>query len=109
MIKLDEDALICDLAETYHIFDYMSHPASFIATLAAGLRDDSRIKQKISDRKAPLNTILLAGITDRLSVLLSGDEAKLIAKSFLVEKEEKKEFNGFASGAEFDAAWAALG
>ena len=46
MIRFDEDALICDLAETYHIYDYRSLPVKLVATLSAGLRDDSRIKLK---------------------------------------------------------------
>ena len=46
MIRLDRDALICDLAETYHIYDMRSLPLQTVATLSAGLRDDSRIKMK---------------------------------------------------------------
>ncbi|MBQ4177615.1 MAG: hypothetical protein II640_09125, partial [Lachnospiraceae bacterium] len=48
MINADEDALICDLAETYGIFDMESLPVKLVATLAMGLRGDSRIKMKIS-------------------------------------------------------------
>ena len=48
MLKTDEDALICDLAETYHIYDWQSYPLGLIATLAAGLRDDSRIKMRLA-------------------------------------------------------------
>lgn len=107
MILLDEDALICDFAETYHILDYTALPATLAATLAVGLRDDSRIKCLMADRKASVDTILLAGIIDRLSVLVGGDKAKLIAKNFIIEKQEPA--TGFESGADFDAAWAALG
>ena len=107
MIRLDEDALICDFAETYHIFDYEALPVSLAATLAVGLRDSSRIKQLMSYRKAPVETILLAGIVDRLSVMVGGEKAKLIAKNFIIEKQEPA--TGFQSGADFDAAWAALG
>ena len=38
MIKTDEDALICDLAETYQIYDYKSLPAYMVATFSVGLR-----------------------------------------------------------------------
>ena len=31
MIKTDEDALICDLAETYRIYDYKQLPAYQVA------------------------------------------------------------------------------
>ena len=46
MMALDEDALICDFAETYHIYNIYGMPVQYIATLAIGLRDDSRIKSK---------------------------------------------------------------
>lgn len=105
MIALDEDALICDFAETYHIYDYRNIPASYAATLAVGLRDDSRIKLLMADRKASVETIILAGIMDRLSVLLSGENATLIAKNFIETKPE--EIFGFESAADFEAAWAA--
>lgn len=104
MIALDEDALICDFAETYHIYDYMSLPATLAGTLAAGLRENSRIRLRMTDRKAPINTILLAGIIDRLSVLLAGEQAKLIAKNFITTEQEPS--YGFDSGAEFESAWA---
>lgn len=66
MISLDEDALICDLAETYKIYDYRSLPLSTVATLAAGLRDTSRIKLLASGYPVSQDTILLAGISDRI-------------------------------------------
>lgn len=43
MIATDEDALICDLAETYHVFDYRGLPLKTAAALASGLRNDARI------------------------------------------------------------------
>ena len=107
MIVLDEDALSCDFAETYHIHNYRALPASLAATLAVGLRDDSRIKMKLSDRKASVETILLAGIMDRLSVILGGERATLIAKNFISEKTLPS--YGFETAEDFDAAWAALG
>ena len=72
MIATDEEALICDLAETYHIFDYRSLPARTVATLSVGLREDSRIKLKMTGQKQPMNTLLLASIADRLSAFIYG-------------------------------------
>ena len=66
MIKTDEDALICDLAETYHIFDYRSLPLKLAATLSVGLRDDSRIKMKMANTPIGLDSFLLAVIADRV-------------------------------------------
>lgn len=78
MIKTDEAALICDLAETYHVYDYKSLPASLVATLSVGLRDDSRIKMKMSGAKVPLDTLILGMIADRIGNLIwsLSDEAK---------------------------------
>lgn len=65
MIAVDEDALVCDLMETYHIDDELDHyKASFIATLAIGLRDDSRIKRKMSNNRLTLEQSLLALLVD---------------------------------------------
>lgn len=70
MIATDEEALICDLAETYHIFDYRSLPLSRVAIFAVGLKGDSRIKMKMNGMKYPINTLLLASAVDRLSLLV---------------------------------------
>lgn len=70
MISRDEDALICDLAETYQIYNYRSLPARLVATFSVGLRDDSRIKLKMSNEKVSLQNYLLASIMDRLSLLV---------------------------------------
>jgi len=70
MLKKDEQALVCDLAETYQIYDYRSYPVGLIATLAAGLRDDSRIKMQLNDIPLPAETLLLVAIYDRLNLLM---------------------------------------
>ena len=64
MIAMDEDALICDLAETYQIFDYRSLPVKLVATLSSGLRDDSRIRMKMRGEKIRLTDTLLACLYD---------------------------------------------
>lgn len=70
MLSADEDALICDLAETYGIFDYRALPVRTMATLAVGLREDSRIKMHLIGAKIPRKDLLLAAIVDRLSLLV---------------------------------------
>lgn len=69
MLARSEDALICDFAETYHVYDWRALPIRTAATLARGLRDDSRIKMLISGTRYKTETMLLAGIADRLSIL----------------------------------------
>lgn len=69
MIAVDESALVCDLAETYQIYNYRSLPASLVATFCVGLREDSRIKMKMSGAKLPHDTLILAMIFDRIGDL----------------------------------------
>lgn len=70
MIKLDENALICDLAETYKIYDYKEIAANKVAIFAIGLRDDSRIKMKITNQKIDFKTLLLAKLVDNFNLFL---------------------------------------
>lgn len=64
MIKADEDALICDMAEVYHIYDYKQLPVRYIAMLACGLSNDSRIKRKLRGQAYTDVELLLAMIAD---------------------------------------------
>ena len=70
MLKTDEDALVCDLAETYHIYDWKSYPLRLIATLAAGLRDDSRIKMRVSGSRVRPLFFMSAMMVDALNILV---------------------------------------
>lgn len=69
MIKRDEEALICDLAETYHLCDYKQLPLTTVAVLACGLREDSRIKMKLSGQRLSTQNILLASIADAVNLI----------------------------------------
>ena len=70
MVATDEDALICDLAETYQIYDYRRLPLKMVSVFSFGLRENSRIKMKMNDIEVPFETMLLAGIQDKLNVLI---------------------------------------
>ena len=108
MIKTDENALICDLAETYQIYNYRQLPPATVAIFAIGLRDDSRIKMKLSGAKVSPNILLLSGIVDRLNLILwskTKDGSKGInkPKSILEHLYEKEsDVSAFASGKEFE-------
>ena len=108
MIKVDENALICDLAETYHIFDYRQLPPSKVAIFCIGLRDDSRIKMKLSGSKVSPNILLLSGIIDRLNLLLwtktkDAEKGWNRPKSILDQLYDKEsEVSAFASGEDFE-------
>lgn len=67
MINENEDALICDLAETYGIYDYRSLPARTVATLAVGLRGDSRIKMHLSGEALSFEQLMMVKIYDLLN------------------------------------------
>lgn len=111
MISFDESALVCDLAETYRIFDYRSLPVKLVATLAAGLRDDSRIKMKIAGVKGTGKEFLLATIADRLGLIIyalcggKGDRPESIADNYYDKQEPKSEYKSFSSPEAFREAW----
>jgi hypothetical protein len=110
MLSVDEDALICDFAETYHILDLYSLPIDLAAVLACGLREDSRIKMKIAGISFPMQTLFLAAIMDNTSWLKwskTKDAEKGINQpesifNQLVKPDEKKA--AFTSGEDFESA-----
>lgn len=111
MVALDEDALICDLAETYHIYNYRSLPASRVATFAVGLRENSRIKTRLAGMSCPLETLLLAAAVDSLHLLWwakTRDGAKghnappSILDSLTGRAEKNTDISVFASGEAFE-------
>lgn len=110
MIKFDEDALICDLAETYQIYNYRQLPPSLVAIFAIGLRDDSRIKLKVNGLKATPEITLQSAIFDRLGLLVwmqtedgqkGRNRPKSVVESLFGEKTES-EVSAFTSGEEFE-------
>ncbi len=114
MIRKDEDALICDLAETYRIYDYRQLPLLQVAVFAYGLRDDSRIKKIISNQTASLDTLLFASMVDRLSLSLwlqtkDGQKGVNRPKSIVdqltkpdKEERDEREYLVFESGEDFE-------
>ena len=110
MISIDEDALVCDFAETYGILDYRGLPVKTMATLAVGLRENSRIKKKIRNEKINAETALLAVIADRLGLLVwhqtkDGAENKNRPASILgslLEEKRNDDVCVFESGNEFE-------
>lgn len=69
MIGAGEDELFCDFAETYGILEPRALGAKKMAVLACGLRDDSRIKQKLVGTRIRTDTQLLASAVDFLALL----------------------------------------
>lgn len=109
MYNLDKDVLLCDLAETYHIYDFKALPLTKIAIFAKGLREDSRIRMKMSESKFNVKESLLAGILDRLTLILysktkDAEKGRNYPKLLLDEAEKKEELEGFMSSEDFERA-----
>lgn len=110
MIAVDEDDLICDLAETYHILDYRQLPLTAVAVFACGLKDSSRIKMVMSGQTVPSDTLLLAQMTDALNLLVwsrtkdaeaDKNRPRSIASALLGEEVSQPDL-GFDTGADFE-------
>ena len=115
MLRTDETALICDLAETYGVLDWKALPLKTVAALSAGLRDNSRIKMKMSGQKIASETALLAAIADRLSMLVwfrtkDGVNNRNRPESILArligedQEQNEKDFQVFRTPEEFEEA-----
>ena len=112
MIHDDENALICDLAEVYHIYDYRSLPVRLVATLAAGLGPNSRVYQKLAGQTVPTDTLLLAMLVDDVRAMVYGTKGKhvpeRIAPKLMAGAIPERKERIFKTGADFDKARAAL-
>lgn len=113
MIEIDEDALICDLLETYNIHDYKQLPLTKVAVFSCGLKESSRIMMRINSQKVPLETLVLAGLSDKLSLLLwsktkdgekDRNKPKLLVDSLQGVKQQEKDEISFNSGEDFEKA-----
>lgn len=108
MIELDEEALICDLAETYHIYDYKKLPLKMVAIFCAGLRSNSRIIRKMAGYKEEsIEIMLLSAIVDRLSMLWwakteDGHKNQNRPKLLLSDDSKAENINTFRSCGDFE-------
>lgn len=112
MLNTDRDAVICDLAETYHVFNMGSLPARTVAILCCGLGNDSRIKMKMSGQKIPAEMLIQISILDQLNLLLwsrtkDAQKHRNKPKSILNEILHPSESDvvAFDSGEDFDKAY----
>lgn len=112
MIRIDRDALSCDLAETYHIFDYKALSPSRVALFSVGLRNNSRIKLKLAGFDWPYETLILASIYDQLALqswMKSKDaehglnKPKPLALKML-GTEQEKDLKAFATPDDYERA-----
>lgn len=117
MISADRNALFCDLAETYGIYDWKGLPVSTLAALSVGLRADSRIKMRLSGAKATRTEILLAAAVDKLSWLCWAQtengrnntcHPKSVLSILLGEAEQESDVVAFETIDDFETTWAKL-
>lgn len=115
MLSIGEDILKCDMAETYHLYivDWYDppFPISYLADLAQGLSEDSRIKRKIINKKLTLAESLQAIMIDKLSILIwqktkDGAKGRNIPESIYrklegLEKKPKDELQSFRTEEDF--------
>ena len=115
MLAADREALVCDLAETYHVLDMRTLPVPLLATLASGLRENSRIRMKMAGARAPLNSLLLAAVADKLALLVwaqtrDGQAGRNRPRSLLgcLWESEGKKAAGYGSAQEYEEAKARI-
>lgn len=115
MISANRDALLCDMAETYGIYDFRALPVPVLATLAVGLREDSRIKMYMNGTKITRNETLLAAAVDRLSLLwwsktedarTNSNRPKSMISMLLGDQTgTDRNVEAFETGEEFESEW----
>jgi len=76
------DELTCDMAETYGVFDIKRVPVKLLATLAVGLRVDSRVMMAKRGALVNTQTVLLAKLIDVLRGVEYDNPLSLTAQCF---------------------------
>ena len=116
MISKAEDAVICDFAEYYHIYDYRSLPVAYAATLACGLREDSRTFIAINGTKHGFEMMYKTLVLDYLARLWwaqtedghKNQNAPESIYKMVFGDDKPKNIQGFKSGKDFMERWNSL-
>ena len=107
MLSVDRDALICDLAETYHVLDMWAIPVPLLAILASGLRSTSRIRMEMQGMHDIPEVLILARIHDMWSAFFTGDKKEPYLFGPAIVREKSSDF-GFDTAEEYEAARARI-
>jgi len=116
-MELDEDAVICDFAETYRIYDIYQYPCDYIATLAAGLRENSRIKIRQKGLRISPELFAISTVADNMRLLMWSrtkdgrrrvNVPESLVEFFSTEVKPRPKPRGFHSGEDFLRAWNTL-
>jgi len=117
MLGHNRTMVMCDMAETYGIYDMWGLPLSTTAALACGLREDSRIRMSMRGDRITTETLMLATIADSMRVLTwmqtedghkGTNRPKSILNILTKEQDEEDEPVQYATAADFDAARAEI-
>ena len=104
--------MVCDLAETYRIYDYRRVPGRTLGTLVAGLGANSRVYQKLTGQIVPTDTLLLAMLVDdvRAMVYEAGKNGapERIAPKLMEGAQPVRNERTFKTGTDFDKARAPI-
>lgn len=112
VLATDKGAFICDMAETYGIYDWRAVPVQTLAVLVTGLGPNSRIGMKALGVSAPFDSILLARILDDLNMIIwswsedakHGTNRPESYADMLAGATEKHKAEGYATGEDFKKA-----
>lgn len=113
MAAADEDALLCDFAQYYHVPDWKRLPLRTAAALAQGLPEGSRMIRKLSGVRADTGSVLLARLCDGVALIawmLSEDGRRGVRRpksvlELLLGRPENEETELYRSPEDFLAAW----
>lgn len=116
MLAVDRDALICDMAETYRIYDIYAFRPKQVAVFASGLGPDSRIRLKLAGISPRSTQELLAHIADNLAILRyrftaqSGDDLPTLFTDLIQDNQPEKSgaVESYQDGNAFSEAWKRL-
>lgn len=117
MIATDDDALVCDMAETYRIYDYRALPPGRAAVLACGLHEDARINMKMRKQEVTLDTLLHAIIADQARLLVwsktkdgekNRNRPESIAEKLLQGPDKEDKVKAFVTADDFAKAFQRL-
>ena len=111
MISADEDALICDFAEVYRVYDYRSLPLKTAAAFFMGLKQDSRCKMYITGQKYTFSQMLAVMIYDKLAWLqwaktrdgaAGRNMPQSLAQKLFSDNDSGNDVEGFYTAEEFE-------
>ena len=110
------EELTCDMAETYHVLDWRALGLPLAATLAAGLRENSRTRMALAGGESAHRDAAAGPGADALQLLLwtktkdaqHGRNRPAPLVPTLLGRVQECETAGFADGAAYEAARARI-